>query len=282
MKIVFRFSEGFRISSAAGQPPFYPDAENFNVGTYHQSAADIADDIEGDNNMHFYYMFWVRHDLEDGGWITVVLNTQVQHQRAHSGTWQSADLVGHLGNYWGTLTRLYIQCVPYSDVPEMTSSYMDIDSVTMLTIPNDNPVTVTWDSHTNGETVNVTDEVETTYALTMTNTSGSSVEVRVGFTGGGASSTVDLAEDGTTDIPLGTDLTFSGGESREFVYSITTHIIQGYVFGVSCFPTSQIDSTATQTMRSLHDLNVEKRWQWEGGPTDAHTRSCMIKLQASA
>ena len=130
LEIVFKFPSGLREILSSTLPAEYPNHQNVHVGTYH--ALEPNNSVEN-NNWHYYYQLWFRHDLAQNDWIVCRcgLDWGPTHQRSNV-------ITSPPGNFWGQLTRLYFECVPYFDTPEINypfSMYVDEIALVQSSLP---------------------------------------------------------------------------------------------------------------------------------------------------
>ncbi len=106
LEITLKFPIDYRREFSSRMPPIYPNHQNMHVGSYHAESA--GNNVEN-NNWHYYWQLWLRHDLADDGWITIRcgINPGPSDQRSNRITTPPT-------NVFGQLTRFYFWSHPIS------------------------------------------------------------------------------------------------------------------------------------------------------------------------
>ncbi|MBW2733624.1 MAG: hypothetical protein JRH20_14645 [Deltaproteobacteria bacterium] len=278
-----RFQPGYQATRAALQPPSYPNHQNFNLGTYHfdPNRIDGVNDVKESDNWHFYFQVWLRHDLANGEWMTVVLNEVPQHQRSLSAL-PPANATRPAGNFWELLTRFYFNTVPYDSDPEIAYPVkMWIDDIRLTFVEEAAPLNVEFAVGT-GHTVGVSGSTLHQEGFRVTNTSSSSV--RAVFALATPSwLNPSVSEVGGGSLSNGDVVVFAASEVREFTLEMTakSELVAGRTdyAGVVFSLEKQIQSDTQSRCRSLSDDRVERRWEPAVGPFDGTSMGDHIRIE---
>ena len=203
-----RFDDGFREKYAARADIH----RTIDVGTYHYNPAKKSNRVVESNNWHFYYNFVIRHDRANGNWIHVVLNQVPQDQRS-SAALVPLNPTSPNGNFWELLTRLYIDCTPYFQDPEIPYPVrMFVDDIRLSYVePSD--VTVVIENCVPGQMVNLPADKPVWLQATIQNASHSKVAGEIQLRGD-RQLKVELL-DFDTSRPITGQLSLRPGEARQ-------------------------------------------------------------------
>ncbi|MBW2735976.1 MAG: hypothetical protein JRH20_26625 [Deltaproteobacteria bacterium] len=283
LEFKIRFQPGYQAARAAVQPPSYPNHENFHLGTYHYdpNRIDGVQDVKESDNWHFYFQVWLRHDLADGDWMTVMLNEVPQHQRSLSAL-PPANATMPAGNFWELLTRFYFNTVPYDSDPELAYPVkMWIDDIRLTLVEEAAPLNVEFAVGT-GHTVGVSGSTLHQEGFRVTNTSSASVRAVYALATPSWLSP-SVSEVGGGSLSNGDVVVFAAGEVREFTLEMTakSELVAGRTdyAGVVFSLEEQIQSDAQSRCRSLSDGRVERRWETAVGPFDGTSMGDHIRIE---
>lgn len=268
-----KFDRGYRESSSMAQPPTWPNANNFEVGTYQFNPEYIGTNeysgVVESNNWHFYHQLFIRHDKAQDEWIHVVLNQSPQHQRSVN------DMIPNnptqpYGDYWSLLTRLYVESIGYGDTPEIEYPFrMLVDDVELLYVEESEGISVEFNNLLIGTRQDAVLSVEKSFDVTLRNNSskricGNLVVATPRWMHG------RLMSGAGVDIS-GEGICFDGDEIKSYKVSVTPEsgpqnpIHLGLLFTDS----TQIHSDSFSRSVSLSTPYLERRRIPESGPNDA-------------
>jgi hypothetical protein len=283
----------------------------FHLGTYHLDSAVLPTTaFEGDTlfDQHGYYDTMIRHDLIDDGWVQVILNPGLTHQRSHTdlNPWEwNRHYTGTGGHgHFDTLTRFYFAAKNQNSEPEIAGPIQYwVDSIEFWNEPetNTNPMTVDVTSHTDFAVVGYEPDGATPLDVdfNITNDSGSSFTGRVTRTGL-TSQLGHVFKEGVTQISDGDEFTWTAFETKDFhIEMLPTSALNStnlpsvssstFYCGINIIPSSEYENvTDTHMSRGLTDNRVEIRSANQGGGTDddhwhgapdAHTAGSYVILR---
>ena len=185
------------------------------------------------------------------------------------------------GNYWELATRLYFDSVRFGDSPEIPYPVkMWIDDIKLTYVEESSPISVDVNGFSTGETTYLYRGAERTFAVSVTNSSGTTVCGNVTVTAGYWLDSTLIDSD--TNQLVGAELCVSGGATKLLRLASTprTELKYGSVYnlGVSYVSADQIKSDSMSTTRSIYDENIEKRWYENTGPHDGVVSGDFVRV----
>ena len=295
---------GFRIGSAAS-PPANGD-ENWVLGTYNATAADIALADEESNNWHWYHRSKSRYDLNDNGWMTLWFNGRPDNQRHSTGGFSGGDIAYEpvrrtpngatimTGTYFDNVTRIYFDSQPYFGSPQIAQPYTiligrllcrrnvrstsdPLISEFFQLIPTDYT-----DGDNEGDLVAGTPRF---FNVDIKNLTTSTISGTV--YGAGASKTgLQFKDEDEINYHARDDATaysWAPGETKNFILRANNYTSEDagtWPIGLTVLPTDRIEIASTYWNRSYADPFVERRTpdRYAGRHDELEMSSTMINL----
>jgi hypothetical protein len=278
VRMLCKWPTGFRISRASDLPPNWPNEDNLVFGTYVANETDIQSGGFESNNWHFYHRAWIRHDLNDGNWVTVECGSKPDHQRNVNALVPAniakTDIDGTAlataqsitDGYWGFVTRFYIDHLVYTASPEIALPYTWlIAGIWGVEETPDTHYTITPTDYVEGNDYTLiygTDNRD--FSFTIQEAKG--VEDDCEFTVNGYYPLRPVLKEGGS--PITSPIHFTANETKSLVLNVEPDLGLSRTVekcGVTFLPKSHTNSSASFKNRDDADTTVENRWHPELG-----------------